>query len=226
MSVESWDKFREYSILAVGAVLFILGCWATIVPPLVNDWHAASESSGTAQTVWRALTGPAGYVVCLGANAIWFGRSAAKAKTSERRFPRNLLEDSLVAIQVAVLLAACALVVADDRFVSLSPSATGTSGTGSLVRWIGSFALAGFVANGLALIDSRYQTLTGNVTDPKGRGWYWTNGVTIGTFVAGILLAIAATVLGLERTFDDWVGLGSVLALLLVGVVASIKEGF
>ena len=179
-----------------------------------------------AQAVWRALTGPTGYVVCLGANAIWFGRSAAKAKTSEREFPRNLLDDSLVGVQVAILLAACALVVADDQFVSLSPPETGTSGTGSLVRWIGSFALAGLVANGLALIDSRYQALAGNVTDPKGRGWYWTNGVTIGMFVAGILLAVAARVLGLEQTFDNWVGFGSVLALLLVGVVACIKEGF
>lgn len=220
MSVARWESGLRYSILGVAATLLIVGFWRESVPPLTDAWNA-SDGSG-ALHLKGFLFGPAGYMVCLLLNALWFGLSASLAKTSGT-FPRNFLDDSLVATQLTVLLVAAGLVASDGQFLSLG----GPTGS-QAAAWTGSFLLAGVVANGLALLDSHLH-LVRRRADPTlalPLTWRWINGVTIMTFLIGAALAIGATLLGLQPTFDRWVGFGSMAALVTVVVAAVAKDGF
>lgn len=232
MSTADWDSLLKHSILVIAAVLLCTGFWLESVPPLREAWRSTKlNGKGAERSVWVRplpfLAGPAGYMLCVLANVGWFGVSASLAKTSTAPFPVNLLDDSLVATQFAVLLAAGGLVVTEGRFLSLHRPGAGPSAPRRVLGWSISMILAGFIGNGLALLDSHVHVVAGDVQPPsKALGWYWINGVTIAGFGLGAVLALGAYGLRLTKVFDRYVGLGSVVLLLAVAVAALLTWSF
>lgn len=239
MSPTDWQSVLKYSILAVATVLLCAGFWLESVPPLREAWKSTKLNRvGSNRSVWRRLcaflvrasifvAGPTGYMLCLLANVAWSGVSASLAKTSSAPFPINLLDDSLVATQLAVLLTAGALVVHDGRFLTLHRDDAGPSERQRMMRWAASMLVAGLISNGLALLDSHVHVVNGDVKPPStALGWYWINGVTITGFALGAALVFGASLFGLQRVFDRWVGLGSFVVLASVGIAARLTGSF
>jgi len=165
----NWRLARELGINILGFVTFVLAVGFIVFP------------SGV---ILPMLKSPRCYIFALLINGIWFGVSSALAKTSCGYGLTNLWKDSLVPIQIGVVLLACNLVLDKSRSIVNTP-------------WLWSLSLLlGFLANLLALSDTMYHLQVHDLVDPRSpEAWVMLNVSTLCFYLIGIVW-VAACLLG------------------------------